>query len=50
MVECKINDRNGNQGNQCKAFSGMFLCTRPKGYTGKHHAHDPDGFCYEIWD
>jgi len=26
-----------------------WFCTRPKGHTGEHHAHDQYGKCHKVW-
>ena len=34
----------------CTAFK-KYVCTRPKGHTGSHHAHGiRKGDCFDIWD
>lgn len=31
--------------------SGMgYVCTRPVGHNGSHHAHSADGGCVWVWD
>ena len=50
MCDCKDADQD-ESGNDCDAISKEpYLCTRPKGHDGPHHAHGTiPGDCMEIW-
>lgn len=46
----QVDANNIHEMNMCRAHAPQgFLCTRPEGHEGKHHAHGVDWECYEVW-
>lgn len=50
-IECP-EDADAGDMDMCgaRAPNGVWVCTRPRGHEGAHHAHRSSGECLAIWE